>query len=166
MDRVTLAARLICLELKETAVTGLTTNPVRLQTKECAFLSPFVGAKAGVFLAQGRALNQGQLIWQGSSDVLDHRLHYIMASDKGLPETQQKPNELVEKTWSVWRYPVKEARPPILTIPLARTFEDRKPWALDRLVLPGPKSSSPLTIDQRAGADMHLLGYPPPPKRP
>jgi len=166
MERTTLAARRACVELKETAFTDMTVDPVLLQTTECAFLTPFTGARAGLLLARGQSLIRGQFLWQGVSDALDPRMHFLMANDKAIPETQQKPGELVTRVWPVWRYPVKEARPPIVNNPLTLVFEEKKPWLLDRLVLPGPKTSGfAQKIDKRAGADMLLLGYQPP-KRP
>jgi hypothetical protein len=163
LERTTLAARQACMELKEPAMTALTWDPVLLQTTECAFLTPFAGARSGVLLGQGAALARGLILWQGTSDALDPRLHFIMANDKAIPEAGQKPADQVPKIWPVWRYPLKDARPPILNIPLARLFEERKPWALDRLVLPGPTNAPPAQlIDKRAGADMLLLGYHPP----
>lgn len=128
------------------------------------FLTPFAASKGGLFLAQGRAFAQGLLSWQGNADLLDPRLHYILATDKAIPAAQQKLADLVDHVWPIWRYPPKEANLPLLTIPLARTFEVSKPWALDRLVLPRPKTGS-WPIDKPPGADMTHLGYNPP-KRP
>ncbi len=164
LTRTTVAAREACLELKETTSLGWTTDPAVLQTRECAFLTPFAASKGGLFLAQGRAFAQGLLSWQGNADLLDPRLHYILATDKAIPAAQQKLADLVDHVWPIWRYPPKEANLPLLTIPLARTFEVSKPWALDRLVLPRPKTGS-WPIDKPPGADMTHLGYNPP-KRP
>ncbi len=153
LERTTLGARQVCLFLKEAPTSVVPTEPVFVYTSACAFLTPFAGSKTGLVLAQGSAFAQGQLIWRGKADILDPRLHYLVASDKDIPKQRQAP-----EAWSqFWRYPTRDSRLPLEKIGLAKLDEKpRKAWALEQLAIPLTTGSR--DHDRRAGADLELLG--------
>ncbi len=154
LDRTTLGARQACFFLKELPGQLVPTDPVIVQTRECAFLAPFAGGKPGVLLAQGTAFAQGQLIWQGAGDLLDPHLHYLVASDKAVPEQVQPRG-----AWSsVWRYPTHKAQTAILDGTSIKYQDEklRKPWALELFAI--PRGTLIGVHDTRAGADPEKLG--------
>lgn len=179
LDKSTIATRRAVLSLKPAPNAQVPAELASVQSRACAFLQPFPtpagslmtkkgpflahgltsvaglgkaaleSARAGMLRADGPALGQGFLLWQGDGDLIDPRFGYVAAGDKALPLLSQ-PGSLWQGLWGS-----ANIKRTILDWPLVKTLPDGKPWPLDRLALP---STRPSQIDKRAGADLELLG--------
>jgi serine/threonine protein kinase len=146
LDHVTIAARDAVLRLGDCPTAGPPAEPVVVQTRNCAFLSPFPArtAKTGLLLYEGDALGHGLLVWQGEQDFFDRRLHFA-AAVAGRPLPSKPP---VLTAWRhLWGTP--NVRQPGPEGNFSHTL-DAFPWALERLALPPSLASY--------GADLDALG--------
>jgi serine/threonine protein kinase len=148
LDHATVAARGTVFELEDLGATELPAEPILVQTRECAFLNPFVKpSKAGVFQLRGPALSRGQLLWQSDDDAFDARLHYGLASASAIPDQIQPASQ-----WLRW-LGSPAVRRPFLDVAVRGNF-DIKTWASDQLAL----QRLPGAGDRRPGADLAALG--------
>jgi serine/threonine-protein kinase len=145
LERTTIAAQQAVVRLGDARQATLLREPALFQTRECAFLNPFVIryrlSPAGLLHYDGDALTRGLLVWQSESDVFDRRLHFGASSAQAPPPDKPEPNAGCTRLWGM-----PGVRRPVLDLALNRTLDSTK-WALDRLTLPPGR-----------GADLTLLG--------
>jgi serine/threonine protein kinase len=143
LQQSTLAARGAIVRLSDAAFDGPPADPVVVTTRDCAFLNPFLGQKAGLVVAEGTALSRGLLLWQGERDALDTRLHFMArAVDDPLP-VRREGLAAWQRLWG--SVGVKHPRPEVGFL----TYFDPRRWALDRLIL---------RMRDAPGADLDRLG--------
>jgi hypothetical protein len=135
-DHVTVAARWSVVHIPEVRSAGPPDEPVIMQTRNCAFLNPFItrGSRPSLVLYDGAALARGLLIWQSDTDTFDRRLWFAAAPAEGpLPD---KPED--RASWvALWGTPA--LRHPTLDLNIFRTL-DAERWPLDKfanLKIPG-----------------------------
>jgi len=143
LERSTLAFRRAALLLSAPG-DGPIRTPVLLRSRDCAWLSPFASkpARSALLLEENAALARGGLIWHSERDALDNRWHLVAWSTTSFPETRD--------TRTVWTqllgsYGCRSPRPEVVGL---RSI-DGKPWAIERLALPGREA---------AGANLIRLG--------
>jgi serine/threonine protein kinase len=131
LQRVTLGFRRAAVVL---AVPGreLLREPVILRTRDCALMCPFQlkPTRTALLLEENEALTRGALHWISERDALDPRWHVAAWPTGPIPETRAPRTD-----WNrlLGSYGV---RAPRSELPALRGI-DGKPWALDRLHLPG-----------------------------
>jgi hypothetical protein len=152
LDHATVAARGSVLHLPDVKQTGPPIEPVVVQSRDCAFLNPFIarGIRPGLVRYDGEALARGLLLWQGDRDVFDRRLWFGAAPAAGpLPEKWEDHASWV----ALWGTPA--LRRAVLDLNLLRSFEGER-WLPERL----------LGVRIPAGADLDKIGVKPPKKAP
>jgi serine/threonine protein kinase len=157
LDHATVAARDAVLRLGDCPTPGPPAEPVWVQTRNCAFLSPFTGrtAKPGLLLYEGDALGHGLLMWQGENDCVDRRLHFAAAaagpSSSPLPPGREGAGVRGQPVLAAWLHlwGTPNVRHPGPEVNFHRTL-DTFPWPLERLILPAALASY--------GADLDALG--------
>ncbi len=148
LENTTFACRGAVARLGDSPSAGVVTEPVIVQSRDCAYLNPFPGkaSHAGLLLVEGDALARGLLVWQGKREGFDKRLYFAAASvDTALPAVKEGP-----APWArLWGSSgLAEARPELAWL---KEF-DTKRWQLERLILP---------IRDAPGANFRLLNIPP-----
>jgi hypothetical protein len=98
LAEVTVAARSAAFHLRDVPDAGIPVEPAIVQTKDCAFMNPFPGAKAGVLAYEGAALEHGLLLWQGQGDGF-HRNLYFRASQVGGVSDKPQPQTAWSSLW-------------------------------------------------------------------
>ena len=143
LERCTLAFRRAALLLSAPG-DGPIHTPVLLRSRDCAWLSPFTSkpARSALLLEENAALARGGLIWHSERDALDNRWHVVAWSTTSFPETRES-----RAVWNqlLGSYGCRSPRPEVVGL---RSI-DGKPWAIERLALPGREA---------AGANLIRLG--------
>lgn len=153
LGNVTVAARRAVVRVGDGAAGVVPSEPMVIQSRECAFLNPFSAVRpprAGMVVWEGDALARGLLLWQGQRDSFDSRLHFAACSLRdGIPEAK----ESLPAWKALWgSFGVQEPR----ELSLAPAFAAGR-WGLDRLAL---------KLRDPAGANLDRLGIKPASKRP
>jgi serine/threonine protein kinase len=143
LQHSTLAAREAIVRLGDAAFDGPPADPVVVTSRECAYLNPFLGQRAGLVVAEGTALARGLLLWQSEREALDVRLH-CMARGVGDPLPARREGLAAwQRLWG--SAGVKQAR---AELGFLSAFEPKR-WALERLLL---------RMRDAPGADLGRLG--------
>jgi hypothetical protein len=148
LESTTFACRGAVARLGDSPSAGVPTEPVIVQSRDCAYLNPFPGkpSHAGLLLVEGDALARGLLVWQGKREGFDKRLYFTAASvDTALPAVKEGPGPWA-RLWG--SNGLTEARPELAWL---KEF-DPKRWHLERLILP---------LGYGLGANFRLLNIPP-----
>ncbi len=149
LDRATLAGGGSVLHLGEVPRLLPATVPILVQSRACAFVQPFPGAKGGMILDDGKGLARGVLLWQSLRDVYDRRMHFQVAAANDVPKQPE-----ITPAWSrLWGPP--NVQRPVLDLPFRETFTADR-WPLTTLKLPPPRGIAPSDLGQ-LGADLLKL---------
>jgi hypothetical protein len=128
LDHTTIAGRVSAIHIPDVKPAGPPTEPVVVQTRNCAFLNLFGRTSRPSFvLYDGEALAHGLLVWQGEADAFDRRLWFGAAS--GAAPLPDKPED--HASWvGLWGSPALVRTQ--LSLPLAKTL-DADRWTLEGL---------------------------------
>jgi hypothetical protein len=131
LDRTTLAFRRAAVVLGAKGK-GPIATPILLRTRDCALLSPFVTkpARTALLLEENDAFARGGLVWHSERDALDTRWHVAAWPVASLPETREPRTAWARLLGS---YGLRTPRNDLLGLKSI----DGKPWAIERLALPG-----------------------------
>jgi serine/threonine protein kinase len=143
IQQSTLAGRQAIVRLGDAASVGPPADPVMITTRDCAFLNPFPGQKAGLIVYEGSALPRGLLLWQGEREGHDQRLFFAArAADAPLPQQREG--------LAVWRrmWGSTGAKQPRPEVGFLMAFEPKR-WPLERLII---------RMREAPGADLEKLG--------
>jgi hypothetical protein len=132
LDHATVAARSAMLRLGDppNAAAVVISDPVVVQTRDCAFLSPFPNAKAGLLACEGAALSRGLLLWQSEHDAVDARVWYAV---KRAEDKEPEKREVAGPWRRLWGSGIRSPRPDLVAL---QGFGAR--WDLDRLAVRQP----------------------------
>jgi hypothetical protein len=159
LDHITIATAGQALRLGPVTGNAVPLEPLVVVAQGCAFLSPFAGARAGLFVCDGESLARGALIWQGDGNVFDKRLHsFIQVGGESPEHAQSFP------TWARLWGPANEKQP-IANTSLTNVLK-WEPLQLDRLLLTEVKLPPGTATKLRPGADLAELGLLPKPAKP
>jgi hypothetical protein len=133
LDHVTVAAQRGVVRLGDAPEAGPPGDPVRVQTRDCAFLNPFFGRpnKAGMLLYEGTALPRGLLVWQSQRDAFDRRLHFSTAQGDKLPDSPEEMRRGPLAWRALWGSSgMRDTHPDLIVL---GSFEAKR-WPLERLL--------------------------------
>jgi serine/threonine protein kinase len=153
LEHSTLAARRNLLEMRGPFKPAGTAGPLLLRSQGCAFLAPFDKARASTLLRCDRSLvTQGLLLWQGTGNGFDRRLHSYLTVP-GEPSTGPQPFASWLRLWGT-----PGERGPLLLdlpkVPFRLSPLRLRALALPRTIRPQPGETLP-------GADFVRLGIAP-----
>jgi serine/threonine-protein kinase len=157
LEGSTLAAKEGVIYVEDVLAWNLLADPVLVQSKDCAYLNPFLGEDgkgaypATMLTFEGLALQRGVLAWQGEGDFYDPRLHAYAVGPgtdgKPLRPEKPQPHAVWQRLWG----PTGD-RQPVLG-PSPRGTLDPEKLPLGQLALPPiPGRKVP------PGADLARLG--------
>jgi hypothetical protein len=128
---------------------GVPTEPIEVQSRDCAYLNPFPGksSHAGMLLVEGDALSRGLLVWQGRREGFDKRLYFAAASVDGALPAVKEGHAPWGRLWG--SSGLTEARAELAWG--LKEFDLRR-WHLERLILP---------VREAPGANFRTLNIPP-----
>jgi hypothetical protein len=149
LENVTFACRNAVARLGDGPSASVPTEPVVVQSRDCAYLNPFPGksSRAGMLVVEGDALGRGLLLWQGRRDGFDRRLYFAAVSVESAPPAVKEGHAPWARLWGSTG--LTEPRPELAT--WLKEF-DTKRWLLERLILP---------VRDAPGANFRLLNIPP-----